>query len=98
MIAIIPLLIIIGFIAWLLKPQKNSSKPRIYAILSVGLVPLTLAATSVAFSFTEVQLFYLLSNWVCWSGWERFSPDYPFGIPAAGSRKPAGGLEPLILV
>jgi len=53
MLVTIPLVILTCFIAWLLRPRKNSPKPRIYAGLSVALLSLSLAAVSVAFQFYQ---------------------------------------------
>jgi hypothetical protein len=53
MIFIIPLFIAVCIVAWILRPRKNISKPRKYAILSVILPSLVFAVTAVVFQLLQ---------------------------------------------
>ena len=53
MIFIIPLFIAVCIVAWMLRPRKNISKSRKYAILSVILPSLVLAVTAVVFQLLQ---------------------------------------------
>lgn len=52
MIIILPLLIIVGIIAWVFRPQKNMSRSRRYAILSVTLTSLAIGIAAIAFQLS----------------------------------------------
>ncbi len=53
MIVIIPIFITVCIVAWLLRPRKNISKSRKYAILSVIIPSLVLALTAVVFQLLQ---------------------------------------------
>jgi len=53
MIVIIPIFIVVCIVAWLLRPRKNISKSRKYAILSVIIPSLVLAVTAVVFQLLQ---------------------------------------------
>ncbi|MCJ7654704.1 MAG: hypothetical protein MUO97_05290 [Dehalococcoidia bacterium] len=53
MIVIIPLFIAVCIVAWWLRPRKNISKSRKYAILSVIIPSLVLAVTAVVFQLLQ---------------------------------------------
>jgi hypothetical protein len=53
MIFIIPLFIVVCIVAWMLRPRKNISKSRKYAILSVILPSLVLVVTAVVFQLLQ---------------------------------------------
>lgn len=53
MIFIIPLFIVVCIVAWMLRPRKNISKSRKYAILSVILPSLVFAVTAVVFQLLQ---------------------------------------------
>jgi peptidoglycan/LPS O-acetylase OafA/YrhL len=53
MIFIIPLFIAVCVVAWWLRPRKNISKPRKYAILSVIIPSLVLAVAAVVFQLIQ---------------------------------------------
>ena len=53
MIFIIPLFIAVCIVAWMLRPRKNISKSRKYAILSVILPSLVFAVTAVVFQLLQ---------------------------------------------
>jgi hypothetical protein len=53
MIFIIPLFIAVCIVAWMLRPRKNISKSRTYAILSVILPSLVFAVTAVVFQLLQ---------------------------------------------
>jgi len=53
MIVIIPLFIAVCIVAWLLRPRRNISKSRKYAILSVIIPSLVLAVTAVVFQLLQ---------------------------------------------
>ncbi len=53
MIFIIPLFIAVSIVAWVLRPRKNMSKSRKYAILSVILPSLLLATSAVVFQLLQ---------------------------------------------
>jgi peptidoglycan/LPS O-acetylase OafA/YrhL len=53
MIFIIPLFIAVCIVAWMLRPRKNISKSRKYAILSVILPSLVLVVTAVVFQLLQ---------------------------------------------
>ena len=49
MIFTIPLIMVIGILAWVLRPQKSSTKSRRIAILATVLPPLVVAIVAVIF-------------------------------------------------
>lgn len=49
MILIIPLLIIVGVIAWMLRPGKYPTKPRSVAVATTAIAPLLVAIVAVSF-------------------------------------------------
>ncbi len=53
MIFTIPVFVAVCIVAWMLRPRKNLSKPRKYAILSVILPSLVLAVTAVVFQLLQ---------------------------------------------
>ncbi len=53
MIVIIPLFIAVCIVAWWLRPRKNISKSRKYAILSVIIPSLVLALAAVVFQLLQ---------------------------------------------
>jgi peptidoglycan/LPS O-acetylase OafA/YrhL len=53
MIIIIPLFIVVCIVAWLIRPRKNTSKSRKYAILSLILPSLVFAITAVFFQLLQ---------------------------------------------
>ncbi|MBN2462188.1 MAG: hypothetical protein JXB43_01140 [Dehalococcoidia bacterium] len=53
MIFIIPVFVAVCIVAWMLRPRKNISKSRKYAILSVILPSLVFAVTAVVFQLLQ---------------------------------------------
>jgi len=53
MIFVIPLFIAVCIVAWMLRPRKDMSKSRKYAILSVILPSLVLAVAAVVFQLVQ---------------------------------------------
>lgn len=53
MIVIFPLFIVVCIVAWVFRPQKNMSKSRKYAILSVALVSLAIGIIAIAFQLSQ---------------------------------------------
>lgn len=49
MIIIVPLMIVVGVLAWVLRPGKSPSKPRRVAILAIAIPPLVVAIVAVIF-------------------------------------------------
>ena len=49
MIFAIPLIIVIGILAWVLRPGKSPAKPRRVAILATAIPPLVVAIVAVIF-------------------------------------------------
>jgi hypothetical protein len=49
MIIIVPLVIVIGVLAWVLRPGKSPGKPRKVAILATAVPPLAVAIVAVIF-------------------------------------------------
>lgn len=49
MIIIVPLIIVVGVLAWVLRPGKSPTKPRRVAILATAIPPLVVAIVAVIF-------------------------------------------------
>jgi hypothetical protein len=53
MILIIPLVIIVGVLAWVLRPGKNPTQPRRVAIVTTAITPLVVAVVAVIFQVLQ---------------------------------------------